>query len=104
MQILNLRIELDKPQKEDRKMWGRQCDQIGDLLNFGQLFKACGNNYFAQIAHIFVKVSKSFIFLVKSFWATFIDIWRLFTGHTGGRELELSRVEWPEPESTTLLQ
>ena len=26
---------------------------IGDLLHFGQLFKACGNNYFAQIAHIF---------------------------------------------------
>ena len=27
-------------------------------------------------------VSKSLIFLVKLFWATFIDIWRLFTGHT----------------------
>ena len=25
----------------------------GDLLRFGQLFKACGNNYFAQIIHIF---------------------------------------------------
>ena len=24
-----------------------------DLLYFGQLFKACGNNYFALIAHIF---------------------------------------------------
>ena len=21
-----------------------QCDQMGDLLDFGQLFKACGNN------------------------------------------------------------
>ena len=44
--------------------------RLGDLLHFGQLCKACGNNYFAQIAHIisnFVKVSKSFIFLVKSF-------------------------------------
>ena len=28
----------------------KQCDQI--LLNFGQLFKAGGNNYFAQITHI----------------------------------------------------
>ena len=26
---------------------------VGDLLHFGQLFKACGSNYFAQIAHIF---------------------------------------------------
>ena len=25
---------------------------LGDLLHFGQLFKACGNTYFAQIAHI----------------------------------------------------
>ena len=24
---------------------------LGDLLHFGQLFKACGNNYFTQIAH-----------------------------------------------------
>ena len=56
-----------------------QCDQIE------QLFKACGNNHFAQIVSHFkpivVKVSKSFIFLVNSFWATFIDIWLLFTGH-----------------------
>ena len=27
--------------------------RLGDLLYFGQLFKACGNNYFAQIANIF---------------------------------------------------
>ena len=26
--------------------------RFGNLLNFGQLFKAFGNNYFAQIAHI----------------------------------------------------
>ena len=26
--------------------------RLGDLLHFGQLFKACVNNYFAQIAHI----------------------------------------------------
>ena len=25
---------------------------LGDLLHFGQLFKAFGNNYFAQIVHI----------------------------------------------------
>ena len=27
-------------------------------------------------------MSKSLIYLVKYFWATFIDIWQLFTGHT----------------------
>ena len=26
--------------------------RLGDLLHFGQLCKACDNNYFAQIAHI----------------------------------------------------
>ena len=26
--------------------------RLGDLLDFGQLFKACGNNQFAQISHI----------------------------------------------------
>ena len=32
----------------------RDCSvtRLGDLLNFGQLFKACGNNQFAQIYHI----------------------------------------------------
>ena len=28
---------------------------------------------------------KSIIFLVKSFWATFIGIWRFFSGHTGSK-------------------
>ena len=27
--------------------------RFGNLFHFEQLFKACGNNYFAQIAHIF---------------------------------------------------
>ena len=29
--------------------------RLGGLLPFGKLFKACGNNYFAQIAHIFMQ-------------------------------------------------
>ena len=29
-----------------------QCDQIGRFLHFGQQFKASGNNYFNQKAHI----------------------------------------------------
>ena len=51
--------------------WGRSrywwavtsVTRLGDLLHFGQLFKACGNNYFAQIAHFyghFCKVVKIF--------------------------------------------
>ena len=59
--------------------------RLGELLHFGQNFKVRGNNYFAQIDNTFqafFKLSKSFILLAKSFWATFLDIWRLFTGHT----------------------
>ena len=44
--------------------------RLGDLFHFGHLYKASGNNYFAQSA-IFVKVSKSLIFLVKSFLGNF---------------------------------
>ena len=32
---------------------------------------------------MFVKVSKYFIFLVKQFWAIFIDIWQLFIVYAG---------------------
>ena len=32
--------------------------RLGDLLNFGQIFKAFGNNYFSQIAHILGKFCK----------------------------------------------
>ena len=35
--------------------WQRQrtsVTRLGDLLHFGQLFKTCGNNYFALITHI----------------------------------------------------
>ena len=49
--------------------------RLGDLLDFGQLFKAVGNNQLAQISCIiwvnFVKVSKSLIVLVKSFLGNF---------------------------------
>ena len=48
--------------------------RLGDLLHFGQLFEACGNNYFAQIAHIlgnYCKDVKIFHFLMKSFLGNF---------------------------------
>ena len=56
---------------------------LGDLLDFGQLFKAFGNNIFVQVSYIptflgnFCKGVKIF-----NIFETFIDIWRFFTGHT----------------------
>ena len=41
----------------------------------GQLFKACGNNYFAQISHIlgnFCRGAKIFYFLSESFLGNFL--------------------------------
>ena len=55
--------------------------RLGDVLNFGQLFKACGNNYFAHFYRQFCKGVKIFFFLVESILSIFLDIWRLFTGH-----------------------
>ena len=38
--------------------------RLGDLLHFGQLFKACGNNHFTQIAHIF----RDFLWRCQNLW------------------------------------
>ena len=60
--------------------------RLGDLLDSGQLYKAFGNHSFAQISHIlkaiFVKVSKSIIFLVKSFLGNFYRHLAILSGHT----------------------
>ena len=62
--------------------------RLGDLLNFGQLFKACGNNYFAKIATFLSNFWKG----VNIFhFSSEIILRQLFTGHTGG---ELCDVEW----------
>ena len=49
-------------------------------MHFGQLFNA----FLPKLSFytIFVKASKTLIFLGKSCWATFVDIWPRFTGHT----------------------
>ena len=57
--------------------------RLGDLLDFGQLYKAFGNNKFAQISHILRNFCKGV--KMYHFWATFIDIWRFLSGHTGPR-------------------
>ena len=63
-----------------------ECAQIGRFIALWATFQSRWQQLFCpNCTHceaIFVKVSKSFIFLVKSFWATFTDIWQFFSGHT----------------------
>ena len=63
-----------------------QCDQIWRFIELCQLLNAFGNTLFAQISHmpkdIFVKVTKSIIFLVKSFLGNFYRHLAIFSGHT----------------------
>ena len=61
---------------------------LGDLLDFGPLFGQqliCPNLPFSLA--IFVKVSKSIIFLVKSFLGNFYRHLAIFSGHTGGESV-----------------
>ena len=54
--------------------------RLSDLLDFG-LSKPLAIINLPKSPRLlgnFVKVSKSILFLVKSFWATFIDIWKFF--------------------------
>ena len=57
--------------------------RLGDFMHFGQLFKACWYNYFAQIANIFrqflYRCQNLSFFYWNHFWVTFIDIWQLVT-------------------------
>ena len=64
----------------------RQCDQIGRFIGLWATFQSlwqkliCPNLPHSQA--IFVKVSKSLIFLVKSFLGKFYRHLAIFTGHT----------------------
>ena len=62
--------------------------RLSDLLHFGQLFKACSNNYLAQIAHIldnFCKGVKIFQFsseiIFGQHFLTIGDFLRVTLGH-----------------------
>ena len=44
-------ITSDKNEEEEDLRLVNSVTRLGDFLHFGQLFKAYGNNYFAQIAH-----------------------------------------------------
>ena len=63
-----------------------QCDRIGQFIGLWATFQSlwqqliCPNLLHSKA--IFLKVSKSLFFRVKSFLGNFIDIWRLFTCHT----------------------
>ena len=63
-----------------------ECDQIGQFIGLWTTFQSlsqqliCPNH--PNFKAILVEMSKSLIFLVTPFLATFIDIWQLFTRHT----------------------
>ena len=69
--------------------------RLGDLLHFGQLFKACCNNYFAQngphFQAFFVKFWTFFILLVKSFLCNSYRHLAIFTGHTASNVLVIQK-------------
>ena len=63
-----------------------QCDQIGRFFALWATIQSWWQQLFypnhPHCYEIFVKVLKSFIFLVKSFLANYYDIWRFLSGHT----------------------
>ena len=62
-----------------------QCYHIGQFITLWATFQSLRQQLFSpkrpHSQAIFVKVSKSFIFMVQLFLATFKDNWHLFTGH-----------------------
>ena len=74
-----------------RRMWGRggseQCDQIGRFFALWATFQSLWQQLIGpNLPHskaIFVKVSKSISFLMKSFLGNFYRHFTIFSGHTG---------------------
>ena len=63
-----------------------QSDQIVQFIAHWATFQSLWQHFFAQITLIFCEVVK--IFHLSSeiiFWATYIDIWQLFSCNTGCR-------------------
>ena len=76
------------------RIFGLDCSVtiLRDLLHFGQLFKVCGNNYLAQIAHIlgnFCKGVKIFHFsgeiIFGQFFRHFLTFYWSHWTHEGGQ-------------------
>ena len=60
--------------------------RLVDSLHFGQLFKACSNNYFAHILGNFIEDVKICHFSSEIVLDNFFrDICQLFSGHADGR-------------------
>ena len=62
-----------------------QCDHIGRFFALWATIQSWWPQLFwpnCPFLAIFVRVSKSFIFLVKLFLGNFLDIWQFFTGYT----------------------
>ena len=84
--------------------------RLGDLLQFGQLFKACGNNYFAKIANILgnlCKVVKIFFFLAKIIFGQLLQTFGNFlrvTLVTINIYLDLGQASWLKSLLSTLLE
>ena len=71
--------------------------RLGNLLHFGQLFKAYGNNYFAQIAHIlgnFWRCQNISVFKCDHFWATFYRHLATFYNWSRCHCVWLTLIEW----------
>ena len=73
--------------------------RLGDLLNFGQVFKAFGNNQFISISHIFRQFCK--VVKIYHFWSEIIlgNFYRYLTiffwSHcTGG-----TMIDWTPPKN-----
>ena len=69
---------------------GLSVTRLVDLLHFGQLFKACGNNYFAQLALIIRQFSYRFqnipFLVVKSFLGNFYrHLATIYCSHVHGQ-------------------
>ena len=63
---------------------------LGDLWDFGHVLKPLATINLPRSPTFlgnFCKGVKIYSFQVKSFWATFIDIWQYFSGHTGHKLL-----------------
>ena len=64
-----------------------QCDQIGQFIGLWATFQSSWQKLICpNISHslaIFVNMSKSIIFLVKSFLSNFYRHLAIFSGHTG---------------------
>ena len=78
------RLGVNGPRFGQRPVWS--VTGLGDFLHFGQFFKACGKNYFAQIVHILGNFCKGVQIIHFSseiiFGQLLLTFVRLFISHT----------------------